>query len=789
MADNDTLIRSDSPVNDELMFWSIVGLEGMSQPSTYELRVLSKNDAIAAKDILGHGFDVVMKFDDADGAGHERHCRGHAVRFARRGKVGRYHEYAIGLKSWFWLLTKRFNARIFQGQNALQVIDATIEDSPIKRLKKINTDGVVGQPDKRPYCVQFQESDFTFLSRLMEEEGIYYWFDAHDAPGTMYLSNASDVAHPPLPAGAELKQTDSARQEVRFNEFRQWFGAALYESGAYASHDSDFKAIRKKLASNKQDAAEHELSDLEVFEFPGGHLREADTDHLARIRMEALAARRRLYWAGTPWPDVAVGLRTRFHTIHEVADLDQEHLIVSCMVAASHPGYEGTDTSAPVDVRRALIDLLQDDRVNAEHREELAAVIESSAGFEKFYAGMRQFLYTTVPVSVPFRPPRTTPRIRMPGPQSAIVVGPEGDEIHADEFGRVKVHFHWDRYDESNEKSTCWVRVSQPWAGKGWGGYFIPRIGQEVIVDFLNGDPDRPIIMGRVYNDDQPIPFDKHEQSGFRTRSTPDGNASNCNEFRFDDSKGKEQVYLHAEKNQDIEVENDETHWVGHDRKKTIDNDEINHIKNNRTETVDVDETIDIGGNRAETVGGNEDITVGGNRTENVGVNESVTIGANRSLTVSANETVSIGASRTESIAANLTQNVGAAVTQSVGAAFTQTVGGAMSVTAGGPVTFTAAGGFNIIAPGGTKVVDFELMQVGGTIKEGYAMKLDINGIVSELNAAKAEVTGATTAAIGVKAETVGAEAHSGMTVQQMVALEALSNATGIEMDTLKVFL
>ncbi|WP_051953065.1 type VI secretion system Vgr family protein [Xenophilus azovorans] len=789
MADNDTLIRSDSPVNDDLMFWSIVGLEGMSQPSTYELRVLSKNDAISAKDILGHGFDVVMKFDDADGAGHERHCRGHAVRFARRGKVGRYHEYAIGLKSWFWLLTKRFNARIFQGQNVLQVIDATIEDSPIKRLKKINTDGVVGQPDKRPYCVQFQESDFTFLSRLMEEEGIYYWFDAHDAPGTMYLSNASDVAHPPMPAGPEMKQADNARQEVRFNEFRQWFGAALYESGAYASHDSDFKAIRKKLNSNKKDAAEHELSDLEVFEFPGGHLREADTDHVARIRMEALAARRRLYWAGTPWPDVAVGLRTRFHTIHEVADLNQEHLIVSCMVVASHPGYEGTDTSAPADVRRALIDLLQDDRVNAEHREELTAVIESLSGFERFYAGMRQFLYTTVPVSVPFRPPRTTPRMRMPGPQSAIVVGPEGDEIHADEFGRVKVHFHWDRYDESNEKSTCWVRVSQPWAGKGWGGYFIPRIGQEVIVDFLNGDPDRPVIMGRVYNDDQPIPFDKHEQSGFRTRSTPDGNASNCNEFRFDDSKGKEQVYLHAEKNQDIEVENDETHWVGHDRKKTVDNDEINHIKNNRTETVDVDETIDIGGNRAESVGGNEDISVGGNRTENVGGNESVTIGANRSLTVSANETVSIGASRTESIGAGLTQTVGAAVTQTVGAALTQTVGGAVTIASGGPMTLNAAGGLNIIAPGGTKVVDFQFLQFGGDEKVGYATSLNFSLINTEINAVKGEYTSFTNALIPVKFEKVGLENKEAAAEIKALAASIASGATKIVSKAISMFL
>jgi len=353
----------------------------------------------------------------------------------------------------------------------------------------------------------------------------------------------------------------------------------------------------------------------------------------------------------------------------------------------------------------------------------------------------------------------------------------------------VKVHFHWDRYDESNEKSTCWVRVSQPWAGKGWGGYFIPRIGQEVIVDFLNGDPDRPVIMGRVYNDDQPIPFDKHEQSGFRTRSTPDGNASNCNEFRFDDSKGKEQVYLHAEKNQDIEVENDETHWVGHDRKKTVDNDEINHIKNNRTETVDVVETIDIGGNRAETVGGNEDITVGGNRTENVGVNESVTIGANRSLTVSANETVSIGASRTESIGAGLTQTVGAAVTQTVGAALTQTVGGAVTIASGGPMTLNAAGGLNIIAPGGTKVVDYQFLQFGGDEKVGYATSLNFSVINTEINSVKGEITGITNAFIPMKFEKGGLENKEAAAEIKALAASIASGATKIVSKAISMFL
>src|SRR5678816_2067559 len=196
------------------------------------------------------------------------------------------------------------------------------------------------------------------------------------------------------------------------------------------------------------------------------------------------------------------------------------------------------------------------------------------------------------------------------------------DRIYTDKYGRVKVQFHWDRYGKQDQNSSCWIRVSSPWAGKAWGGISIPRIGQEVVVDFLEGDPDQPIIIGRVYNAEQMPPYAlpaNMTQSGVKSRSSKGGGAANFNELRFEDKKGEEQVFLHAEKNQDIEVEHDETHWVGHDRKKTIDNDETTHVKHDRTETVDNNETITIHGARTETVDKDESITIGGARTESVG--------------------------------------------------------------------------------------------------------------------------------------------------------------------------
>jgi type VI secretion system secreted protein VgrG len=683
MAEEQFQIKGDSPVKDELMFWRIVGHEALSRPSFYELTVLSKNAKIEAKDILGHAFDVEISFPDKGGALHQRHCQGHATRFTRQGEVGRYFRYQISLQSWFGLLSRRSNSRILQDKPVLEVLDAVLEDSPIQRVKKTQTDHVIGDHQPIRYCVQHQESDYNFLSRLLEDEGIYYWFDAHDAVGTMYLSDASDVAHDKLPVADTLNYLSGGVNTAQYNEISSWTSTRQLETGKFASRDSDFKVIRKKLSADKADPDTHELADLEAFEFAGGYFDGEDTDNIAKIRLDELVTKRQRYWAQTSWPDVTAGKSFSFKgDPHQASDGD--YLIAACSFVVSHPGYEGVNIKEdPRPISAVLRPAILDDAVNADTAASLLDLLERSPDLRTGVLNTRAFLLTVIPLDLPYRVPRLSPRTSMPGPQSAIVVGPEGEEIHADSFGRVKVHFHWDRYDKSNEKSTAWVRVSQPWAGKGWGGYFIPRIGQEVIVDFLNGDPNRPIIMGRVYNDDQPKPFDSHTQSGFRTRSTPKGSAANCNEFRFDDKKGSEQVYLHAEKNQDISVENDETHTVGHDRTKTIDHDETTTVKHDRTETVGNNETIAIGVNRTETVGSNETISIGANRTETVGANETISIGANRTISVGASETATVALQRTHTVGINETIAIGAAQEIAIGAMQSVAIGANQTVNVG----------------------------------------------------------------------------------------------------------
>ncbi|MET0335078.1 MAG: type VI secretion system tip protein TssI/VgrG, partial [Rhizobacter sp.] len=655
MSINEYEIKSDSPAVGDLKFWRVAGHEGLSRPAVYELTVLSKNRQIAAKDILGHAFDVVLGFADADGARHERHCQGHAVRFSRLGTVGRFFEYRIELRSWFWLLSKRNNARILQDKPVLDIVNAVLEDSPIKRLKKLKSAHVKDKHPPRRYSVQFQESDYHYLSRLLEDEGIYYWFDAHQAPGTMHLSDSSSTAHEPLPVAATLRYASQAASEARHAEITHWVSARRFDTGKHAAVDSNFKAIRKKVGATIDASDDHELSDLEMFEFPGGYFNPDDAEATAKVRGDEMIARRDRHWAFTDWPDVAVGRSFKFEGDPD-GTRNGGYLVAGCTLVISHPGYEGMDEDdQPTSVQALLEGMLEDDAVNAESLELLREVVASHAQFDRPLRGTCALLLTLHPADMPFRPPRLTPRTPMPGPQSAIVVGPKGDELHVDEHGRIKVHFHWDRYDQSNEKSTCWVRVSQPWAGKGWGGYFIPRIGQEVIVDFLNGDPDRPIVVGRMYNDDQPIPYKSPTQSGFKTRSTPGGDSTTGNEIMFEDKKGAESLKIHAELDMSRSVERDDATTVDRDQAVTIKRDQKNHVDRDRSSTVTRNDTNMVAVDQKNTVKGAQNNQVVGNRDSFVDSNDSLKVKGTSTVDVTGARSTTFRAGEKHTVVGNQT--------------------------------------------------------------------------------------------------------------------------------------
>ena len=499
---------------------------------------------------------------------------------------------------------------------------------------------------KRDYCVQYRESDFNFVQRLMEEEGIYYFFKHTDNSHTLVLAD-SYSGHEPFPHYSSIDYFPPSDNAVREKDhIHDWHVSRDVQPGKYVVMDYDFIKPRAALKTQYVQKRNFPKSDYEMFDYPGGFTVTGDGDHYARTRLESLQAQHeRLNGAGNA-RGLACGSLFKLAG-YPRKDQNKEHLIVA-----------------------------------ATHRLQAGDYETGAQGSEEEY----RCSFAAIDSKEPFRAPITTRKPVVGGPQTATVVGPGGEEIFTDKYGRVKVQFHWDREGARDEKSSCWIRVSQAQAGKNWGWMSLPRIGQEVVVDFLEGDPDQPLITGRVYNQDNMPPFElpaNKTQSGLRTRSSLNGTADNCNEIRFEDKKGSEQLFIHAEKNQDIEVENDETHFVGHDRTKTVDHDEITHVKHDRTETVDNNENITIGKDRTESVGSNESISIGSSRTESVGKDESITIASNRSESVGSDESVSIGKDQTVSVGNSRTLSVGKDESISVAANRTDSIGKNEETTVG----------------------------------------------------------------------------------------------------------
>ena len=611
-------IQVTTPLGEDvLLFFKMAGEENLCKPFEYHLDLLSLKHEIKPDQLLGEKITIKLALPE----GHWRYFNGYVTRFAQCGRLDDYSQYRLTIRPWLWFLTRASNCRIFQNKSVPDIIKQVFRDQNFSDFKE----RLSGSYSTREYCVQYRESDFNFVSRLMEEEGIYYYFSHQEGKHELVLSDS--VSSHDKVSGYEkipFHQEQSANDRTRTDHIDAWEVGREVQTGVYALTDYDFKKPKAGLLVKSSVNRSHAHANFECFDYPGEYVEMGDGEHLVRQRIEELQAQHE-YCEGKGNPrGLTVGALFALSE-HTVQSFNREYLIV-----------------------QASYVLLQNEYVASRRTTDSERIFECN--------------FKAMDKTVPFRPPRTTFRPTVKGPQTAVVVGPGGEEIYVDKYGRVKVQFHWDRYGSNDENSSCWVRVSHPWAGKNWGMIAIPRIGQEVIVDFLEGDADQPIITGRVYNADQMPPYDlpaNATQTGIKSRSSKGGGTANFNELRFEDKKGSEQVFLHAEKNQDIEVENDETHWVGHNRTKTIDHDETTHVKHDRTETVDNNESITIGKDRTESVGSNESITIGKNRTEDVGENETISIGKSRSETVGENETISIAKNRDRTIGQNETINIG----------------------------------------------------------------------------------------------------------------------------------
>ena len=647
---------------DTLLFHGLHAREELGRVSEFQIDLLSAKGDIALDDILGQNVTVKV----TTGKDQTRYFNGYVTRFAQRGKLGRYHRYLAIVRPWLWFLSRTADCRIFQNKTVPDIIKAVFADHGVAEFALELSQSY----EPWTYCVQYRETDLNFVSRLMEHEGIYYYFRHTDGHNTMVLVDSSS-AHSPCPE-AETVSFYAPERLVRpdIEHISRWEFGREVQTGVFVHDDYDMERPSVELKTNKSNPHSHSLADYEVYDYPGCYVKKPEGTRYAEVRLDEYSAEYEAAQASTNHRSITVG---HVFTLDGFPRTDQnrEYLTTATTYDLAFSAYEGLPKTSGAECRCSL---------------------------------------TAIPSGQQYRPRRTTPKPFVQGPQTAVVVGPGGDEIHTDKYGRVKVQFHWDRYGKRDQNSSCWIRVSHPWAGKNWGAVAIPRIGQEVIVDFLEGDPDQPIITGRVYNAEQMPPYDlpaNMTQTGIKSRSSKGGGPANFNEIRFEDKKGSEQLFIHAEKNQDIEVENDETHWVGHDREKTIDHDETTHVKHDRTETVDNNETITIGVHRTENVGSNETITIGSNRSVTVGASETKTVTLQRTHSVGVNETIAVGASQEVTIGAAQAITVGANQSTNVGVDQSTSVGSNESTTIGKNETRQVGGGRT------TKVAKDDALSVG----------------------------------------------------------------------------
>jgi type VI secretion system secreted protein VgrG len=631
-----------------LLFERMTGGETLGQLFEFKIDVLSKNGEIPIPDVLAKPFSVALMRDNLP----PRWFNGIVAGFALAGWTGEHFRYRAHLRPLLWLLTRTSNCRVFQGIN---VPDLIME---LLGAHGVTVKNQLGRENYAPceYLVQYNETDFNFLSRLMEHEGIYYYFVHGEGTHTLTLVDANTF-HDALPGHEKIPFSTSGnhpRTLVEHEYIDAWTAAMQVEPGGYAAKEFDFEKPRAPLLSIVNAPNPHAHAAFEMFEYPGHHLDGTQRDDYVRRRLDE-------------------------------QQLDYEMIQGAGTARGLMPGYLFTLTDHPAD-KQNLEYLVTAASYALTSNQHASGGDENGPDYRCNFSGIQS--------KRPFRPRVTTGKPVVPGPQTAIVVGPKGNEIWTDKYGRVKVQFHWDRLGAEDDKSSCWVRVAQVWAGSQWGAMHIPRIGQEVLVDFLEGDPDRPIVTGRVYNGDHMPPYAlpaNQTQSGIKSRSTKGGGPSNFNELRFEDKKGSEHVYLQAEKDLLIHVKNDERRQVGHDRVKEVTQDETTTIGRNRDETVGKDESISIGGSRDETVALTESVSIGVSRNHTVGAEESVAVGASRSLAVGANDSTSVGASQSVSVGGSQSVDVGADQSINVGGGRTLSITKDDSITINGKRTESIA--------------------------------------------------------------------------------------------------
>jgi type VI secretion system secreted protein VgrG len=579
-----------------------------------------------------------------------------------------------------WTLSQVRTSRIFQGLGVPDVVKKVLGEGTVDLRTELSTSYA-----PRDYCVQYNESDLDFVSRLLEEEGIFFFFEHQPGKETVVLADGNGACQP-IPGEDRLLFREPSARTTEVDYFDAFSARLEVRPSTITLRDFDYTRPSVDLSAD----ASADDAGLEVYEFPGGYQELSVGKKLAKLRLEEQRAQAERFDGSSVTRQLSPGF-TFVLDEHPLDALNETYLVV----AVSHRG----------------------------HRPELGGTGEGARERDVYRNQVR-----AIRSSVPYRPPRRTPPPIIPGPQTAIVVGPAGEEIHTDAQGRIKVQFHWDREGKKDQNSSCWVRVSQAWAGAGWGALYLPRIGHEVVVEFIEGNPDRPLVTGSVYNglNAPPVSLPSEKtKSTLRSASSPGGEGAN--ELRFEDAKGEEQVYLHAEKDLRIVVENDKAQKIG--RNETLE------VGADRSRQIGRNQTLQVGGDDQSIIDGNQSLEVGLNRTTNIGGNHTESIGGDQSTTVGGAFSLSVALASMETIGGAKVLNVGGAYAVAVGAAMNEAVGGVKSEEVGGAKTETI-GGKKTESIGGarTRTIGADLSEeIAGkrTLKIGKDLVVNIGGKLS----------------------------------------------------------